>query len=68
MAVATTLTIEAADEVVSMLLDQHPELVGLEGCEEFENSITYTFESGHWVEVLQGSHGLTHLLHQPGEE
>jgi hypothetical protein len=68
MAVTTPLTIEAADDVAFELLGQHPELLGVEGCEEFADSITYTFESGHWAEVFVGNHGITHQLHQPDEE
>jgi|GEM_PF-3719808 len=68
MAVTTPLTVEAADDVAFELLAQHPELIGIEGCEEFEDSIIYTFELGHWAEVRMGAHGITHQLHQPDEE
>jgi len=68
MAVTTPLTVEAADDVAFQLLAQHPELLGIEGCEEFEDSITYTFESGQWAEMRMGAHGITHQLYEPDEE
>lgn len=65
---ATPLSLEAADDLAFELLQQNPELIGIEGCEEFEEAITYSFESGHWAQVFMGPHGLTHQLHQPDEE
>jgi len=66
---ATTPCIDAADQLVSELLNHNPELIGIEDCEELHDRISYTFESGHWAEVFAAEHGgLTHRLHQPEEE
>lgn len=65
---ATPLTIEAADELVQTILEQHSELIAVEDCEEHDDSIVYAFESGHWLEVTAGDKGLTHQLHEPDEE
>lgn len=66
---ATTPSVDAADQLVSELLSHNPELIGIEDCEELHDRISYTFESGHWVEVFAAEHGgLTHQLHQPEEE
>jgi hypothetical protein len=65
---ATPLTLEAADELASKLVNQF-NLVGVEGCEEADGVFTYFFESGHWAEVSVAEHGgLTYRLHQPEEE
>lgn len=65
---ATAPRIDAADQLVSELLSNNPKLIGIEDCEELDNRISYTFESGHWAEVFVSDHGLTHQLHQPEEE
>ena len=66
---ATASRIDDADQLVSELLSNNPELIGIEDCEELCDRISYTFESGHWAEVFAAEHGgLTHQLHQPEEE